>query len=90
VTYGFSGEPIEGQKTKLGRPARRLIIDEGPAKWVRQIFAWFADEDVCIAGIARRLNAAGAPLPKRDRVTRWTDLIVGRVLDNGRYRGLWQ
>jgi site-specific DNA recombinase len=90
LTYGYSGEPIEGRKTKLGKPARKLVIDPETSGWVKQIFAWFVDEDLSIPEIVRRLNAANAPLPKRERIARWTYLIVRRILDNQRYRGVWQ
>jgi predicted site-specific integrase-resolvase len=90
LTYGFTGEPIEGQKTKLGKPARRLAIDPQTSEWVRRVFAWFVNEDLSIADIARQLNAADAPLPKQERVVRWTRIIVRRMLDNPRYRGVWR
>ena len=90
LTYGFTGEPIAGQTAKLGKPTRKLVIDPKTSHWVRQIFAWFVDEDLSIAEIVRRRNAANSPLPQREKVVRWSSLIVRRILDNGRYRGQWQ
>jgi site-specific DNA recombinase len=41
VAFGFTGEVIPGQLTRLGRPARRLIIDPEAAEWVKKVFEWF-------------------------------------------------
>lgn len=90
VSFGFTGEPIPGETTRLGRPARRLIIDEAAAEWVKEVFHWFLVEHASIRDIVRRLNAAGAPLPPRTHLNRWTRLAVRRLLSNTRYRGWWE
>lgn len=89
LTYGFSGEPIPGQFTRLGRPTRRLIIDPATARWVQQIFEWFVVDRLSIRAIVRRLNAQNAPLPERSLSKRWTYRVVRRILENERYRGRW-
>jgi hypothetical protein len=87
VSFGFTGEPIPGETTRLGRPARRLIVDQTAAKWVKKVFHWFVAEHASIREIVRRLNAAGAPLPPRTHLKRWTRLAVRPLLSNARYRG---
>lgn len=89
VTFGYGGEVIEGILTRLGRPAKRLVIDEETAAWVRRIFQWFIVEGLTIAAIVRRMNALGAPLPPRSFSGRWTRLAVRRILQNERYIGNW-
>ena len=90
LTYGYAGEEIPNVVTHLGKPARRLVKDPVNAEWVVKIYDWFAKEKLSIREIARRLNAAKAPLPKRGDVDRWTRTIVRRILTNTRYRGLWE
>ena len=90
LTYGFTGEAIPDQTTHMGKPARRLVKDPVAAEWVTKIFHWFTTEKLSIRAIVRRLNAAQAPLPKRDDVEHWTRTIVRRILSNPRYRGWWE
>ncbi len=90
VAFGFTGEEIPGQLTRLGRPARRLTIDTVAAEWVKKIFRWFVLEHCTIRAIARRLNAERAPLPPRSVLKRWTRLAVRLLLANRRYRGCWE
>lgn len=89
VTFGYSGDPIEGVTTRLGRPARRLIIDPVTSVWVKKVFDWFTRLRLSIAAIVRRLNAEGCPLPPRSSARRWTRTGVRRLLTNARYIGDW-
>ena len=89
LTYGYTGIPIEGRLTKLGRPLRRLAIDEEAAAWVRKIFVWFVVQDLSISEIVRRLNAEHVPLPVTAHKRRFSYGIVRRILENPRYRGQW-
>ncbi len=89
LTFGYTGEEIPGVTTRLGRPARRLIIDPETKKWVKKIFRWFTQFELSLAEIIRRLNAKGAPLPPRSTTKRWTRLAVRGVLTNARYIGCW-
>lgn len=64
-TYGYKRSPIEDpiRKDTNGRPeivAVRREIDEEEAKWVRQIFEWFAAGD-SPKRIADKLNRLGVP-----------------------------
>lgn len=90
VTFGFTGEPIPGQTTRLGKPAKRLVIDGVAAEWVKKVYRWFLVEHASIREIVRRLNAEKAPLPPRSQAKRWTRVAVRRLLSNPRYRGWWE
>jgi len=90
VAFGFRGEEIPDQLTRLGRPAKRLIIDLEAAEWVKKIYAWFVVEHATIREIVRRMNASSAPLPPRSPLKRWTRLAVRRLLANPRYHGWWE
>jgi site-specific DNA recombinase len=87
---GYTGEPIPGQKTRLGKPAQRLIVNSIESEWVKKVFHWFVIEHVTIREIVRLLNAGKAPLPPRAPLKRWTRLMVRRMLSNPRYRGWWE
>ena len=89
VSFGYAGEEIEGQTTRLGRPARRLIVDPENSKWVRRIFEWLVKGGLSIRKIVQRLNQMNAPLPPRCRSGRWTRLAVRKILENPRYVGAW-
>ena len=89
LMFGYSGQEIQGVTTKMGRPARKLIIDPEAKVWVERIFDWFTRLRLSIAQIIRRLNAEKAPLPTRSTTKRWTRLAVRRVLSNARYIGCW-
>lgn len=91
ITFGYGGEPIPGMLTKDGEPARRYVIDEEEARWVRLIFCWYVIDLVPLAEIIRRLNAEPtAPLGPRNTTGRWTRVSVRGVLTNARYRGYWE
>ena len=51
ISYGYNGEPIEGEKTRRGRPRRRLIIDPDTHVVVRQIFKWYVTDRLSINNI---------------------------------------
>lgn len=90
ITYGYTGETIPGEKTRLGKSARRLVVDPETAAWVRTIYKWFVDDQLTIQEIARRLNAQEASLPSKSTSRRWTRNAVRRLLANSRYRGCWE
>lgn len=90
VTYGYAGEPIDGETTRRGLPARRLVVDPVASEWVKRVFHWFVSDRLSIREIIRRLNASNAPLPPRSCSRRWTRLAVRRLLSNARYRGWWE
>jgi hypothetical protein len=91
ITFGYKGEPIEGQFTKRRRPRCLLVIDPETARWVVHIFTWYVVDRVSVHEIVRRLNAnADIPLPPRCTSGAWTRTAVMHVLRNSRYRGLWK
>ncbi len=91
VCFGYRSEPA------LDGAGRRLVIDEGQAPIVRQIFELFADGHSA-RWIAHRLNAEGTPSPrggtwavsalvgdtKRGSGILNNELYVGRVVWNRR------
>jgi hypothetical protein len=88
ITFGYFGEIVPGdEKTRRGRPRRRLVISEEQAKWVRQIFHWFTVDRLSISAIKRLLRAQNAPLPPKCPSGRWTYLAVRLMLANRRYIG---
>ena len=87
VTFGYEGVPIDGPLTRLGRPRRKTTIEPVAAGWVKQIFAWYINDQLDYHEIARRLRKASAPHPPK--VSRWTWLAVRHVLKNPRYTGAW-
>ncbi len=87
-TYGYTGTPVEGLTTRLGRPKRKLAIDERTSKVVQLIFHWFGADGVTIEEIARRLHQSSHPVPAKASAG-WTTKVVGKMLRNERYRGNW-
>ena len=91
ISFGFAGEPIEGQFTRRRKPRCRLIVDPVASKVVEQIFIWYVRDGVRIDEIVRRLNDdPNIPLPPRCTSDAWNHGSVRKVLSNARYRGLWQ
>ena len=90
ITFGYFGEPIGGELTKLGRPRRRYIIDEIESEYVFQIFRWFVEDGMSIAEIIQMLNDdPDAPLPPRAE-QEWTRVAVIHLLKNTRYIGVFK
>lgn len=91
LSYGYKGDPIEGEETNLGRPRCRIIKDDETAAIVVQIFTWYVEDELSIEEIIRRLNGnPEIPLPPRAISGEWTRLAVKRILTNSRYVGLWK
>src|SRR4051794_7753262 len=64
LAFGYRGEPIPGEFTRLQRPRCRVVIDPEASRWVVQIFSWYARDRSPIEVIVRRLNEdPGIPLP---------------------------
>lgn len=90
ITFGYYGETIEGELTKLGRPRRRYAIDGFEAEYVVQIFTWFVEDGMSIAEIVQTLNDdPDAPLPPKAE-KEWTRLAVLILLKNTRYIGIFK
>ena len=90
LCFGYKGEPIPGELTRLKRRRCRIAIDPETAPIVLRIFRWHADDRVTIDEIVRRLNDdSSIPLPARCLTHAWSREVVHRILRNPRYRGLW-
>jgi DNA invertase Pin-like site-specific DNA recombinase len=91
ISYGYFGEIIPGEFTPKGKPRRLLKVDPETAKTVRRIYQLFVCVGLGLKEIARVLNDdLTVPLPSLCRAGQWTDDIVGSMLKNTRYRGLWK
>lgn len=91
ISYGYKGEPIEGETTVRGKVRNRIVLDEVTEPIVRQIFQWYVDDALPITEIIRRLNDdPEIPLPPKCASGEWTRLSVQGILKNPRYRGQWQ
>jgi hypothetical protein len=77
-----------------------LVVDSKAAQVVRDIFAWYARDDMSLGAIVRRLNSAGVPNPtmyknKKGQKLRnpagndglWSASSVRRILANEVYLG---
>jgi DNA invertase Pin-like site-specific DNA recombinase len=91
ITFGYRGEPVQGELTKKRTSRRLVVIDDAESLWVRQVFEWYVRDKRSISEIVRRLNADGAaPLNRRSSIGRWTHQSVRKLLANPRYRGHWR
>ncbi len=91
LCLGYRGEPVSGEVTKRGRPRCLIVIDLESSSWVQRIFDWYVKELLSIDEIARRLNDdPDAPPPPKSDTGMWSHQTVRRVLNNPRYRGLWE
>jgi len=91
ISFGYTGQPIEGQFTKRKRPRCRLVVDPETAKWVIAIFKWYVEEGISMDVIAQKLNSdPEIPLPPRCISGAWTHNSVRDILRNTRYRGWWK
>jgi DNA invertase Pin-like site-specific DNA recombinase len=91
--FGYGSEPIagseKGRRGRLPRPRMRVIINEGHARWVRQIFHWFVEEKRPLDWITRELTRQNAPKDHRSTKQGWHHDYVKRVLRNTKYIGIW-
>lgn len=63
----------------------RYDIDEHAASIVRQVFTWVGHERLTLAGVCRRLHAAGVPSPAGK--AHWSRAMVHTLLLNPAYAG---
>ena len=91
ISYGYKGEPIDGQFTKRQRPRCHLVIDPETAPLVERIFRWYVEQKHSINAIVQLLNAdVNLPLSPLCATGTWTRGAVRRMLTNTRYRGFWR
>lgn len=75
--YGYNYFPDTGKVT----------INDAEAPMVKNIFIWFAYEDIGMNGIARRLNETG--IPTRKGRGKWHRNVIRQILRNPVYIGYW-
>lgn len=91
ISYGYKGEPLEGELTARGKTRSRIILDNVTAPIVQKIFQWFVIDALPITEVIRRLNNdPEVPLPPKCASGEWTRLAVKGILKNPRYIGQWQ
>ncbi len=61
-----------------------LVINEGQAKVVRDIFRWYLD-GASVIGIIKKLSDAGIPSP--DRKEKWNKRAIETMIANEKYTG---
>lgn len=61
-----------------------LIIDDGQAKVVRDIFRWYLD-GASVLGIIKKLSVAGVPSPTGKET--WSKRSIEKMLENEKYTG---
>jgi site-specific DNA recombinase len=89
LPFGYTGQDIDGLKTKRGLDRQIIVIDEETAGWVRQIFHWFVVDRLPQARILERLNDQAVPCGPRCDGTFWSQPALHYLLSNPCYRGLW-
>jgi DNA invertase Pin-like site-specific DNA recombinase len=91
ISFGYVGDPIDGEPTRLGRPRCRIEILPLAANVVRNVYYWYVEVRLALARIVQKLNSdPSIPLPPCARSGRWTKNAVKNLLKNTRYRGLWR
>lgn len=76
--------PRRGPKPKKG-----LRICESEARWVRQVFDWFANHGKSITEIARELTVQGVDKGRKATAVGWHHEQVRRMLSRRKYVGIW-
>jgi site-specific DNA recombinase len=71
------------------KPVKGIRIHEDQARWVRQIFEWFAKDLWSINKIARELTKLTVPKGGRSVKAIWHHHHVRRILANPKYIGTW-
>jgi len=87
--------------TKDPNDKRKLIIDSAAADVIKLIYN-LAEQGMSLTQIARKLNADGIPTPQQHKVSMgakrtwlktnvsfWDDSILGLILKDERYTGIW-
>jgi hypothetical protein len=89
VPFGYTGQDVDGPKTKRGLTRQIIVIDEETADWVRRIFCWFVIDRLPMIRILERLNDQAVPCGPKSDGTFWTHQALRYLLTNPSYRGVW-
>jgi hypothetical protein len=91
--YGYRSFFLDPNQTTTNRrgpkPKKGIEIYEEEARWVRQVFAWFAVESKSIAWIARELTRLGVDKGNKASTAGWHHQQVRRMLARQKYIGQW-
>jgi DNA invertase Pin-like site-specific DNA recombinase len=71
------------------KPVKGVRIVEDQARWIRQIFEWFAIQIWSINRIARELTRLKVAKGTKSRREAWHHHQVRRILENPKYVGQW-
>jgi hypothetical protein len=71
------------------KPVKGIRINEVEARWVRQIFEWFAIRRWSINAIARELTRLKVPKGHSSKNSVWHHHQIRRILENPKYIGQW-
>lgn len=91
--YGYRSYLIDPAAVWNGRgpkPKKGIQIHPEEAEVVRWVFKRYGDDFASVAQITRELNARAVPKGVRCTKHGWHHEIVGRMLDNEKYEGLWK
>jgi site-specific DNA recombinase len=86
--YGYAEDRTthpNPMKASMGATRARLVPDPDRGPWVTRMFEWRVYEKLSVPGIARRLDALGAPAPAPGQP--WSTATVGYILANPKYTG---
>ncbi len=91
--YGYESyylDPAAAAAPRRGpKPKKGLRVLESEARWVRQVFDWFANEGTAISEIARELTRLGVDKGSKSTKPGWHHQQVHRMLENEKYVGRW-
>jgi hypothetical protein len=89
LAFGYTGQDVDGPKTKRGLTRQIIVIDEETADWVRKIFHWFVVDRLPMIRILEQLNDQAVPCGPKSDGTFWTHQALHYLLTNPCYRGLF-
>jgi site-specific DNA recombinase len=75
--YGYIYDPKTG----------KVRLHETESQVIKDIFQWFAQEDIGVNGVAKRLNERGVPTRKSKK---WHKQVIYQILTNPVYKGTWR
>ncbi len=91
--FGYESFYIDSNWAEASRrgpkPKKGVRILEPEARWVRQVFSWFADDAKSIGWIARELTKLSVDKGCRATTHGWHHQQVHRMLSNPKYVGDW-
>ena len=83
-------DPNWAEASRRGpKPKKGIRVFDPEARWVRQVFSWFADEGKAIGWIARELTKLGVDKGHKATTPGWHHQQVHRMLSNPKYVGEW-